>query len=161
MESYARRAKSAVKFIAPRLKAFPASTTELSPYPSSINLVAPALALVVLAGCGGADREESPVWESSPGSESGFAGTVRISAALSETGNFAVEGRDSRQGYDTWVRWWPNGSGKTTLFDCLSRVSNVDEGSITFDGTDITRPSPSPGSPAGYVPDLPGNPRLP
>ena len=35
----------------------------------------------------------------------GFAGTVRIGAALSETGKFAVEGKDSRQGYDTWLRW--------------------------------------------------------
>ncbi len=34
-----------------------------------------------------------------------FDGTVRIGAALSETGKFAVEGKDSRQGYDTWVRW--------------------------------------------------------
>ena len=32
----------------------------------------------------------------------------------------------------------PNGSGKTTLFDCLSRVSPIDAGSIHFDGTDIT-----------------------
>ena len=36
----------------------------------------------------------------------------------------------------------PNGSGKTTLFDCLSRVSDIDSGSITFDGTDITRLRP-------------------
>ena len=36
----------------------------------------------------------------------------------------------------------PNGSGKTTLFDCLSRVSSVDAGSITFDGIDITRHRP-------------------
>ena len=34
----------------------------------------------------------------------GFAGTVRIGAALSETGKYAVEGKDSRQGYDTWLR---------------------------------------------------------
>ncbi|MDE0654408.1 MAG: amino acid ABC transporter substrate-binding protein [bacterium] len=34
-----------------------------------------------------------------------FDGTVRIGAALSETGKYAVEGKDSRQGYDTWVRW--------------------------------------------------------
>ena len=33
----------------------------------------------------------------------------------------------------------PNGSGKTTLFDCLSRVTGIDEGSIRFDGRDITR----------------------
>lgn len=32
----------------------------------------------------------------------------------------------------------PNGSGKTTLFDCLSRVANIDEGSISFNGADIT-----------------------
>ncbi len=32
----------------------------------------------------------------------------------------------------------PNGSGKTTLFDCLSRVSDIDAGSISFDGADIT-----------------------
>ena len=36
----------------------------------------------------------------------------------------------------------PNGSGKTTLFDCLSRVSNLDAGSIIFDGIDITRHRP-------------------
>ena len=36
----------------------------------------------------------------------------------------------------------PNGSGKTTLFDCLSRVSSIDSGSIRFDGMDITRHRP-------------------
>lgn len=36
----------------------------------------------------------------------------------------------------------PNGSGKTTLFDCLSRVQNVNHGSIVFDGIDITRKPP-------------------
>lgn len=36
----------------------------------------------------------------------------------------------------------PNGSGKTTLFDCLSRVSAIDSGSISFDGVDITRSRP-------------------
>jgi len=36
----------------------------------------------------------------------------------------------------------PNGSGKTTLFDCLSRVSGLDSGSIRFDGVDITRHRP-------------------
>jgi branched-chain amino acid transport system ATP-binding protein len=29
----------------------------------------------------------------------------------------------------------PNGAGKTTLFNCLSRLYNVAQGSITFDGT--------------------------
>lgn len=36
----------------------------------------------------------------------------------------------------------PNGSGKTTLFDCLSRVQTVDEGTVVFDGVDITRKPP-------------------
>ncbi|MDH3463921.1 MAG: ABC transporter ATP-binding protein [Acidimicrobiia bacterium] len=36
----------------------------------------------------------------------------------------------------------PNGSGKTTLFDCLSRVQNINSGSVTFNGIDITRRKP-------------------
>lgn len=36
----------------------------------------------------------------------------------------------------------PNGSGKTTLFDCLSRVQTIDEGTVIFDGVDITRSKP-------------------
>ncbi len=35
----------------------------------------------------------------------GFDGTVRLGAALSETGKYSVEGKDARQGYDTWVSW--------------------------------------------------------
>ena len=35
----------------------------------------------------------------------GFDGTVRLGTALSETGKFSVEGKDTRQGYDTWLRW--------------------------------------------------------
>ena len=34
-----------------------------------------------------------------------FDGTVRLGAPLSETGHFAAEGKDTRQGYDTWLRW--------------------------------------------------------
>ena len=41
-----------------------------------------------------------------PGAVSGeFAGTIRLGAALSETGKYSVEGKDSRQGYDTWLTW--------------------------------------------------------
>lgn len=36
----------------------------------------------------------------------------------------------------------PNGSGKTTLFDCLSRVQDVNEGSIVLNGHDITNHKP-------------------
>jgi ABC-type branched-subunit amino acid transport system ATPase component len=36
----------------------------------------------------------------------------------------------------------PNGSGKTTLFDCLSRIQDVNEGTISLNGTDITNHKP-------------------
>ena len=32
----------------------------------------------------------------------------------------------------------PNGSGKTTLFDCLSRVQQIDSGTVRFKDSDIT-----------------------
>ena len=33
----------------------------------------------------------------------------------------------------------PNGAGKTTVFNLISRIHDVDEGSVVFDGHDITR----------------------
>jgi branched-chain amino acid transport system substrate-binding protein len=56
-------------------------------------------------GAGEDDEEgdEAATGEGSAGGE--FAGTVRFGAALSETGTYSVEGKDSRQGYDTWVTW--------------------------------------------------------
>jgi branched-chain amino acid transport system ATP-binding protein len=36
----------------------------------------------------------------------------------------------------------PNGSGKTTVFNCVTRVYQPDEGSITFDGTNLLRLRP-------------------
>ncbi len=33
----------------------------------------------------------------------------------------------------------PNGAGKTTFFNCLLGVLRADRGSVTFDGTDLTR----------------------
>jgi len=35
----------------------------------------------------------------------------------------------------------PNGSGKTTFFNVITGIYGADEGSVTFDGTDITRVS--------------------
>jgi branched-subunit amino acid ABC-type transport system permease component/ABC-type branched-subunit amino acid transport system substrate-binding protein len=63
--------------------------------------------MLVLSGCGeaGQDGVSGPDDSIAVTSDGGFSGTVRIGAALSETGKFAVEGRDSRQGYDTWVKW--------------------------------------------------------
>ena len=65
-----------------------------------------AVLSLILAGCAGSDRQSDTRPDDAGVAEGqGFAGTVRLGAALSETGKFAVEGRDSRQGYDTWVRW--------------------------------------------------------
>ena len=51
----------------------------------------------------------------------------------------AVDGVDISVGAGEMVGLiGPNGSGKTTLFDCLSRVSGLDSGSVRFDGVDIT-----------------------
>ncbi|MCY3616574.1 MAG: amino acid ABC transporter substrate-binding protein [Acidimicrobiaceae bacterium] len=59
--------------------------------------------LAMLAACSGTadDSTDSPT-----GAASGeFDGTIRLGTPLSETGKFAVEGKDTRQGYDTWLRW--------------------------------------------------------
>ncbi len=63
-----------------------------------------------------AEAEDEPAEEPAEDSESeGFAGTIKIGAALSETGKFSVEGKDSRQGYDTWVEWVNNDYGGINL----------------------------------------------
>ena len=55
----------------------------------------------------------------------------------------AVDGVDISVGAGEMVGLiGPNGSGKTTLFDCLSRVSSLDAGSVRFDGVDISRHRP-------------------
>ncbi len=36
----------------------------------------------------------------------------------------------------------PNGAGKTTVFNCISRLYDVDTGSITFDGHDVLKRGP-------------------
>lgn len=54
-----------------------------------------------------------------------FAGTVKIGAALSETGKFSVEGQDSRQGYDTWADWVNNEYGGIQLPDGRYNVEMV------------------------------------
>ncbi len=43
--------------------------------------------------------------------EEGCTGTIRLGAAVSETGKYAREGKDTRQGYDTWLEWVNNEYG--------------------------------------------------
>jgi len=56
-----------------------------------------------VAGADPDDAMEEDSAELSAGD--GVVGTIKIGAALSESGKFSVEGKDSRQGYDTWARW--------------------------------------------------------
>jgi branched-chain amino acid transport system substrate-binding protein len=63
--------------------------------------------------------------ESAADSGDGFVGTIKIGAALSETGKFSVEGKDSRQGYDTWVDWVNNDYGGIKLPDGAYQVEVV------------------------------------
>jgi len=41
----------------------------------------------------------------------GIVGTIRLGAAVSETGKYAREGEDVRQGYNTWLDWVNNEYG--------------------------------------------------
>ena len=54
-----------------------------------------------------------------------FVGTIKIGAALSETGKYSVEGKDSRQGYDTWADWVNNDYGGIELPDGRYQVEIV------------------------------------
>ena len=59
------------------------------------------------------------------------AGTIRIGAAVSETGKYAREGKDTRQGYNLWLDWVNNEKGGIQVGDELYEVEIVyydDEG---------------------------------
>jgi branched-chain amino acid transport system substrate-binding protein len=60
-----------------------------------------------------------------------FAGTILLGAAVSETGRYAREGKDTRQGYDLWAEWVNNEYGGIKVGDERYKVEIVyydDEG---------------------------------
>ncbi len=60
-----------------------------------------------------------------------FAGTIRLGAAVSETGKYAREGKDTRQGYNLWLDWVNNEYGGIKIGDERYQVEIVyydDEG---------------------------------
>ncbi|MCL1598117.1 MAG: ABC transporter substrate-binding protein, partial [Actinomycetia bacterium] len=78
-----------------------------------------AVLALVLAACssGGTDEADSAT-TTAAGQDSAtttaapqFAGTIILGAAVSETGKFAREGKDTRQGYETWLDWVNNEYG--------------------------------------------------
>ena len=71
-----------------------------------VLLAALVCALPLAAACDSSgDGAVSSAPQGASGTPPAFDGTVRLGAALSETGKYSVEGKDSRQGYDTWERW--------------------------------------------------------
>lgn len=63
--------------------------------------------------------------------EGDFAGTIVLGAAVSETGKYAREGKDTRQGYNTWLDWVNNEYGGIKVGDERYEVEIVyydDEG---------------------------------
>ena len=66
-----------------------------------------------------------------PDAEPEFAGTIKIGAAVSETGRFSREGKDTRQGYGVWVDWVNDEYGGIKVGDDRYQVELVqydDEG---------------------------------
>ncbi|MDX1413619.1 MAG: amino acid ABC transporter substrate-binding protein, partial [Candidatus Promineifilaceae bacterium] len=60
-----------------------------------------------------------------------FAGTIVLGAAVSETGTYAREGKDTRQGYNTWLEWVNDEYGGIKVGDDRYKVEIVyydDEG---------------------------------
>jgi len=96
-------------------------------------LLAALLAAAPLAtACDGSGGDEDGAggtgpagMQETPGAAAGFDGTVRLGAALSETGKYSVEGKDSRQGYDTWVRWVNEEYGGVRIGDGRYRAEIV------------------------------------
>jgi branched-chain amino acid transport system substrate-binding protein len=56
-------------------------------------------------------EEEEPAAEEEEMEEPEFAGTIVLGAAVSDTGKYAREGQDTRQGYDLWLDWVNNEYG--------------------------------------------------
>ncbi|WP_419838544.1 amino acid ABC transporter substrate-binding protein [Candidatus Poriferisodalis sp.] len=76
-----------------------------------------AVALLLAASCTGGDADD--------GTGNGFDGTIRLGAALSETGVFASPGADARQGYDTWARWVNEEYGGIRIGESRYRVEII------------------------------------
>jgi len=76
-----------------------------------------AAAVLLAASCTGGEADD--------GAADGFDGTVRIGAALSETGRFAAEGKAVRQGYETWLRWVNEDQGGIRVGDDRYRAEIV------------------------------------
>ena len=77
---------------------------------------------LLAAGCGDDDGGDSA---ETTGTADGFDGTIVLGAAVSETGKYAREGEDTRQGYAIWLDWVNNEYGGIQVGDQRYRVELV------------------------------------
>lgn len=81
-------------------------------------------ASVLFAACQPAATSEPPaetgaedIGAEDTGMEQEFAGTIVLGAAVSETGRYSREGKDTRQGYNLWLDWVNNEYGGIKVGD--------------------------------------------
>jgi len=77
---------------------------------------------LLAAGCVDDDGGDSA---EATGTADGFDGTIVLGAAVSETGKYAREGEDTRQGYAIWLDWVNNEYGGIQVGDQRYRVELV------------------------------------
>ncbi|RMG94272.1 MAG: branched-chain amino acid ABC transporter substrate-binding protein [Chloroflexi bacterium] len=114
-------------------------------FPRLLTLL--VILMLFLAACGGGQGGEEPTAppqeeptqapaeeETGGGEEAAapeFDGVIRLGAAVSETGKYAREGKDTRQGYNLWLDWVNNEYGGIRVGDKRYKVEIVyydDEG---------------------------------
>lgn len=72
-----------------------------------------------------ASAEESTAAEADSSEEAMAASVIKIGAAVSETGKYAREGKDVRQGYNLWADWVNNEYGGITVGDVTHQVEII------------------------------------
>ena len=72
--------------------------------------------LLSIAACGD---------DSDPEPASDVAGVIKIGVAVSETGKYAREGKDTSQGYNTWLDWVNDEKGGIMVGDARYKVEIV------------------------------------
>jgi branched-chain amino acid transport system substrate-binding protein len=80
---------------------------------------------------GSAEVADAPAADAEEAMDEGCTGTITLGAAVSETGKYAREGKDTRQGYNTWLNWVNNEYGGIKVGDQCYKVEIVyydDEG---------------------------------
>jgi branched-chain amino acid transport system substrate-binding protein len=81
------------------------------------------LIALILAACGSAEQVDEA------DQTSGFDCTIRLGAPISETGNYAREGKWNQRGYETWREWVNNEYGGIKVDDkrCEAEIIYYDD----------------------------------